>query len=166
MSITVSGISETLNLVERYNNDQGDMAEKIHLVLEKLARIGVSVAWTTYTASDTDGNDYFDVDWYETGENSVCVVARGEQILFLEFGTGARFAQPYPTDEDFKPIFKAGDWSKLHSGKWDNPKGWWYTDNSGNTGNHTYGIPPARGMYEAKKEIRNNVDAVIREVFG
>lgn len=167
--ITVSGISETIQRLARVQEGRDDNSEKLKLVLEKIARLGVSVAWQHYSDVPYDGNSDFDVDWQENGDNSVCVIAKGKDILFLEFGTGAKFAQPYPNDEGFEPVFKAGDWSLSPQGKgqWNNPKGWYYTDeSSGKKSIHSYGSPPARGMYEAKKEMKNNVDRIIREVFG
>lgn len=167
--ITVSGLNETLQRLAEAEEGRDDNSEKLKIVLERIAQLGVSVAWRCYTSVPYDGNADFNVDWYENGENSVCVIAKGEDVLFLEFGTGKLHASPYPTDENFKPIFKAGDWSlsPQGAGNWDNPKGWYYTDKyTGQTRRHSYGSPPARGMYEAKKEMKNNVDRIIREVFG
>lgn len=163
--MTVTGLNETLQMIPNAAGGSEDIRSKIDDVLERLARLGVEVAWTHYTSGDLDGNYDFDVDWQFNGENSVCVIAKGTQVLFLEFGTGAKYAgtNPYGTDMGFNPIFRPGDYSKQHKNQWDNPKGWYYY--SGQKA-PTHGIPATRGMYEAKKEMLNEIDSIVREVFG
>ena len=161
--ITVNGLNETIERLSRIDGGNDGSSEKLRDLVERIARLGVSVAWQHYTNGDLDGNYDFNVEWLETGDNSACVIASGEDVLFLEFGTGALYAQPYPNDEHFEPIFKAGDWSKLHKRQWDNPKGWYYYSGQKYP---THGIAPKMGMYYAKKEMENNIDLLIREVFG
>lgn len=171
MSITVTGLTETLKRVEDLNStERGDMREKIELFLLKLAQIGIGRAQFEYSRAT---NDVPQLSAIQINENTICVRASGKNVLFLEFGTGITYMANYPDDEGFQPIYYAGDWSTSPRGKghWNDPKGWWYpAENGYHLGKggyqHTYGNPPVRAMYEAKKEMRDKIDTVIREVFG
>ncbi|MBO7712423.1 MAG: hypothetical protein J6S85_02570 [Methanobrevibacter sp.] len=159
--MTTDGLTETLTLL-----DNIIAPEKIELFLERLAETGIGKAQRIYGVSTSEAQTP-DLSYEFIDNNTVCVKASGEDVLFLEFGTGITYMQEYPTDEGFTPIFYAGDWSDNEElgGKhhWRNPNGWYIP---GGHGKHTYGIAPARAMYEAKKEIKQQIEIIAREVFG
>ena len=163
--ITIDGLDDTVNLIANVAD-----TSKIQTFLQKLADIGVTVAKVHYQDVPNEyGNiEYPTVSFEVIDNNNVCVVATGVDLLFLEFGTGITYAEPYPTDEGFEPTFKAGDWSDNEElgGKhhWDNPKGW-YLPKPYPSGSRTKGIAPSRGMYEAKKAMQNNIERIAKEVF-
>lgn len=160
--MTVEGLNETIALLENAISP-----EKITLFLERLAEIGVFTADKNYHAITESDITYPTLSYEFTDSNTVCITANGTDVLFLEFGTGITYSVDYPTDEGFNPIFKAGDWSDNEAlgGKhhWNDPRGWYIP---GGHGKHTYGILPARAMYEAKKEIKQKIEQTAREVFG
>lgn len=165
--MTVTGLNETLQRLTEASEGQDDNSEKIRLVLMRLADIGIAKANLIYSRSTS--SDRIPVLSYTfTDDYTVCVKADGTDVLFLEFGTGITYMQDYPTDEGFEPIFTAGSWSDNESlgGKhhWNSPYGWWYIKDGNKY--HSYGNPPIRAMYEAKKEMKNQIENVMREVFG
>ena len=49
-------------------------------------------------------------------------------------------------------------------GHWNDPKGWWYSNEDG-SGHHSYGNPPNMPMYNTVKELEQELERVVREVF-
>ena len=163
--LSVDGLDETIELIRGVTVTQ----EKVRQFLTALADIGVSVAKTEYASAPNDwGKSQIPTVGVEfVNANTVCIRASGTDVLFFEFGTGITYMQEYPADEGFAPTFKAGDWSDNEElgGRhhWDDPKGWYIP---GGHGLHTYGIPPTRAMYDARKKVRQQIEAVAKEVFG
>ena len=163
--ITFDGIDDTISLLGNASD-----TNKIQEFLTRLAEIGVEVAERHYNSVPSEyGNiEYPTVSFEVIDNNNVCVVATGTDVLFLEFGTGITYAEPYPQDEGFEPTFKMGDWSDNEElggkGHWDNPNGW-YLPKPYPSGSRTKGIAPERAMYEAKKEMKKNIERIAKEVF-
>lgn len=164
--MTVDGLLETIELLDGIIS-----AEKINLFLTRLAETGIFTASDHYRAAAAtvpeSKVEIPDLSYEFIDANTVCIKASGTDVLFLEFGTGITYREDYPTDEGFNPIFHAGDWSDNEElgGKhhWNDPRGWYIP---GGHGNKTYGILPARAMYDAKKEIKKQLQVIAEEVFG
>lgn len=126
----------------------------------RLAMLGATVASIRFSRAIMGGSDNITVRVDDTG-NTATIYAEGESVAFIEFGTGAKYGYGHPDAGKFG--FGPGTWSLGDQGKghWDDPKGWWY-----GSGKHTYGNPPAMAMYDAVKEIAENVTQIAREVFS
>lgn len=126
----------------------------------RLAMLGATVASIRFSRAIVGGSDNITVRVDDTG-NTAIIYAEGESVAFIEFGTGAKYGYGHPDAGKFG--FGPGTWSLSDQGKghWDDPKGWWY-----GSGKHTYGNPPAMAMYDAVKEIAENVTQIAREVFS
>ncbi|MCM1364655.1 MAG: hypothetical protein NC122_05065 [Faecalibacterium sp.] len=135
-------------------------------IINRLASIGATVASINFSRAFYNGINDVQVS-VEPCENGAKIVAKGEAVAFIEFGSGARYGGTYPQDEMKLPIdTSAGSWSESELGKghWDNPNGWWLPKEKGS--GHTYGNPPAMAMYQARKEILNQVKKITTEVFS
>lgn len=137
-----------------------DLASEIKrkgpLICQKLAEIGEARAAMDYAGVHLDGvRDVYVTT--EPSDDGYKVVAGGESVLFLEFGAGIRMGYGHPDPHGYGPGTYPG------KGHWDSPIGWWIPKDRG--GGHTYGNPPAMGMYNASREIRDNAQRVVNEVL-
>lgn len=141
-------------------------------LVERLADIGVNRATVFFNQAIYDG--YNDVTVTAKIEGNVAhIIANGESVAFIEFGTGIKMGNGYlgtrPTN-----IVGIGEYGKKQ-GK--NPKGWLYPLENGLGTNgqistikpslaHTYGNPPNMALYKTMLELQVQIEQVAREVFG
>ena len=126
----------------------------------KLARVGYDVASIQFSGATYDGVNDVTVRVDDTGSVAV-IYAEGTSVAFIEFGSGIKYGYGHPQAGEFG--LGPGTWSDSENGKghWDNPKGWYYAH-----GQRSFGNPPAMAMYNAAKEITENVTRIAREVFA
>ena len=122
--------------------------------------LGATVASIQFSRAIYNGSNDVSVRVDDTGSVAV-IYAEGESVAFIEFGSGAKYGYGHPTAAEHG--FGPGTWSDGDEGKgrWDHPKGWWYGDSE-----HSYGNPPAMGMYKAVQEMTENVTRIAQEVFS
>lgn len=133
--------------------------EKEAELRQRLAMTGATVASIKFSRAIYNGSNDITVRVDDNG-NTATIYAEGESVAFIEFGSGAKYGYGHPDAGKFG--FGPGTYSDGPDGKghWDDPKGWWY-----GSGQHSYGNPPAKAMYDAVKEITENVARIAREVF-
>lgn len=124
----------------------------------RLAMLGATVASIRFSGAIATTNN-ISVRVEDDGSTAT-IYAEGEEVAFIEFGTGIKYGYGHPDAGRFG--FGPGTWSDGPEGKghWDNENGWWY-----GSGKHTYGNPPAMAMYDAVKAITEQVTQIAREVF-
>jgi hypothetical protein len=151
-------VSEAIKQLERYKNDF--KAKEIEFV-RRLKEIGVSVATAGFATADYDGVN--DVLVAETQNSSrAAVIAYGETVGFIEFGTGVRNPEWDNSGMDYTPP-KHGTYGK---GRGKQPHGWYFKQHEGAAARHTYGNPPAEAMRTARDEMIESVIQIAREVWG
>lgn len=139
-----------------------EMRDKCYELAEKLAVRGAVVASTGFSrAFYDDGNDV-NVTVSRESFGVTRISAEGTDVLFVEFGAGARYGYGHPQAGEFG--YGPGTYNP-ESPNWSSEHGWWYTGDDGKS-HHTYGNPPAMAMYQAAKEIKLNLPEVAREVFN
>lgn len=145
-------------LVRQYKKD---FEAKEQEFTRRLAELGVTVAEAGYATA---------VDYYESSgitvslrknDNGYSVLADGEVVGFVEFGTGIRNREWDNTGMDYTPP-RHGTYGK---GQGKNPWGWWFYPNEGAAAVHTYGEMPAEAMRLARDEMVANVIRIAREVW-
>lgn len=149
-------IAEALKIVKQYKRD---FATKEREFIRRLAEIGVSVANTGFDVADYDGVKDVTVSMTQRGTRAV-VMAYGETVGFIEFGTGIRYPEWDNSGMDYTPP-KHGTYGK---GLGANPKGWFFTPGAG-ASQHTYGNPPAEAMRTARDVMVERVVQIAREVW-
>ncbi len=103
----------------------------------------------------------------ELSQDEVKIIAEGENVAFIEFGTGIAFEEhPYGASMGLTH----GSYGK---GKGANPKGWVFKGEPGNAYTKelkngvywTKGHPPSRAMYEASKLIKEDISEIAKETW-
>ena len=161
MKITVNpydikSINNALKQIEVYRQD---FERKEQEFVRRLAEIGLSVARTGFQLADYDGEKDVVVSMNQTGTQAT-IVASGQTVGFIEFGTGIRYPEWSGDDTDYTPP-QHGTYGK---GKGQSPHGWWFTANAGSS-HHTYGNMPAEAMLTARDRMVEQVLRIAREVW-
>ena len=146
-----ASVSRATRSLEEY---AADLIEKANTVCERLATIGAVRASLDFSRAIYNGTNDVEVT-VEPIDNGYAIHARGNAVLFIEFGSGAAYGYGHPEPEGYGPGTYPG------KGHWDDPNGWWYGNHE-----HSYGNPPAQAMYNAKREIQAEVQRIADEVFA
>lgn len=157
-----ASIKAAIAQVKQYKKD---FLVKEQEFTRRLAEIGVRVAQEIYSVVDSDGPNDVVVQLLQT-PGGYTVLASGETVGFLEFGTGKRTPEWDSSDNAGFPIPytppKHGTYGKLQG---NNDWGWWYKPSEGAKAIHTYGIAPAEAMLTARNQIIEQVVQIAREVW-
>lgn len=138
----------------RLDEYYADLIEKANTVCERLASMGAVRAGLDFSRAIYNGTNDVEVT-VEPIDNGYAIHARGNAVLFIEFGSGASYGYGHPEPEGYGPGTYPG------KGHWDDPNGWWYGNHE-----HSYGNPPAQAMYNAKRDIQAEVQRIADEVFA
>lgn len=136
--------------------------EKCEELSKRLAEIGMREAIVSYEGSFAEGNADVAVRTYKKRKGYV-IEAYGEDVFFVEFGTGIAAGNGYDTGEITPPVsIDPGSYSQTLGSKQFTPEHpyWWYA------GRRYTGTRPYMGMYHASKAIKQNLEKVAQEVFG
>lgn len=157
MKITINPFDKTsiataLAQIKQYKKD---LEAKEQEFLRRLAEIGVSVAETGFATADYDGVNDVQVHLVKTSDG-YSVVADGESVGFIEFGTGVKYPEWDASNMEYTPP-KHGTYGK---GLGANPKGWYFGHRQ-----HTFGNMPAEAMRTARDEMVERVIQIAREVW-
>lgn len=170
MNIRITGVKETIGRLKKY---RAELSDKNRTFLEKLAEIGIDTASVRFSQAQYDGENDVVVgsspEWLN--DDTLVIKAAGQAVLFIEFGTGVHYSEQHPKAAELG--FTRGSYGQ-GKGKQDS---WGYYGAPGTNGRTvvkkdgstvviTHGNPPARAMYDASKEMRENILSVAKEVFG
>lgn len=161
MKITINpydkqSITAAIKELQQYKKE---FLAKEELFVKRLAEIGVSVATTGFATADYDGIKDVVVTLEHQGSRA-SVIASGETVGFIEFGTGVRYPEWDNTGMEYTPP-KHGTYGKGFGAR---PKGWFFTQGLGSA-QHTYGNPPAEAMKTARDIMIEKVVQIAREVW-
>lgn len=158
-----SNVDKVISQIKAYQNS---LNPKLSLLLERLATIGATEARVRFSSAMYAGRNDVEINVVPVSDKSWKIVASGESVLFIEFGTGISNPE-HPQSGEFG--FSHGTYGQ---GKGSNPKGWVYVGEQGNAGQtvregvyRTRGNPPARAMYNSAKEIQSEILRIATEVF-
>lgn len=179
MRVSYSGIKETIKHLEDIRKKLGE--DKLHSALQKIVEEGYEIASARFADAIYAGTNDVNVEIVWDNENTVSLVANGQSVLFIEFGSGITWPES-PYTEFFPEVVPHGEWGDK---KGQNPKGWIYRGEQGNGGlavpvvEHrkngtdivkdgvwrTWGNPPARAMYNASKTMHARIEEILREMM-
>jgi hypothetical protein len=153
LELSVKSCEKALKELEKY---QKEIVPKLNEVCKRLAEIGRDEAISVVNGIRlAEGNHVERIDAVPI-ENGYKIVMEGEDVYFIEFGTGDGVSAHYDTSV---PV-AWGTWSEEHSQMLFN-QGFWYYDRVRYTGTPAY-MP----MYYAEKKMREEMPRVVKEVFG
>lgn len=170
MEIKVVGINKVIGKLRAY---QKSLEDKQKRLLKELADVGIDVADVQFKEAQYDGENDTIVngapEWM--GDNKLFITATGQSITFIEFGTGVHYVEQHPNAAALG--FIRGEFGKGKGSR----DTWAYYGSEGTNGQVikesskgnvvlTHGNPPARAMYNASKEMRNQVVDIARTVFN
>lgn len=159
--------------IEKYVTD------KTSELVETLALYGKGYAQMGFDEAEYAGTHDVTVDETHT-DRTATVTARGEATEFIEFGTGIHHPDVLPS---LKSELKESALLKMHGEFGDkrgaNDNGWFFkargmihnapftTQRSFKIPGlwHTYGNPAGLPMYEARKQVRENIKTLAKGVF-
>lgn len=169
VQLTEQSINRAIKELESYKKW---LLEKTKEFLKALADEGVEIASANFQNAIYDGTNDVTCSVEERGKDKVAVVAVGSATLFIEFGTGVKYADTHP--EAGKNGMVRGEYGhKL--GRLE--KGWRYSGAPGSNGEvitegkhagevHTYGNPANMSMYSTMKELEEKFEEIARRVFA
>ena len=133
---------------------------KANELARRLAERGAVIASLSFARVAYTGPKDVTITVEARSANTYAIIASGETVLILEFGAGITYGEGHPQAGEFGygPGTYPGQKHAMTG------KGWYLPKEKG--GGHTYGNPPSMAMYLAGKEIRDEVEAVAREVFS
>lgn len=154
------------------------LRSKYSKALERIAVIGEGTARVKFANAMYAGKNDVEVEVKRVSSTHYQVIASGETVLFIEFGTGIN------NPELVEPNGLTYEHGTYGKGKGADPNGWVYVGEQGNAGKplkyftkdkdkergegvfKTYGNPPARAMYDASKDMRKEIARIFREEFS
>lgn len=152
-----SGIDAAIRGVNEY---QQWLRKKTDELASRLADRGQTVADVNFSAAYYDGINDVKVTVEKVDDGHYKVMAGGEAVLFIEFGSGL-IGYGHPEVQNYGPgTYPPTDPAHPH---WNQPHGWYYTEDG--ESHHTHGNPPSAAMYNAIKELEQDFSAIVREVF-
>ena len=147
--------------IEKLKQYKKDFKAKEQEFIRRLAEIGVRVAQAGFATADYDGVNDVVVNMVKT-RRGYSVVASGETVGFIEFGTGVK----YPEWDDFEMDYTPPKHGTYGKGQGAIPGHWWFKQNEGARARHTYGNHPAEAMRTARDEMVERVTQIAREVWN
>lgn len=156
--LSKDSISKAIKALNTYKKD---FAKKEREFVRRLAEIGVRLAGGIYAVADYDGEHNITVYLKQTS-NGYAVVAEGETVGFLEFGTGIKHREWSGDHLEYTPP-PHGSYGKGHGKQ---PYGWWFKSQDYGITMHTYGNPPAEAMLSARDDMVQRVIQIAREVWA
>ena len=160
MDLSRESIREGIKEIRAFRNW---LTEKERELTKRLADIGwgtATVRFASVAPFYNNGKGYnYSISVRRIGRG-YAIRASGKDVCFIEFGAGVRYGYGYHGERP-EGIVGIGEYGRKQGG---NENGWWYTSLSGES-EHTYGNPPASGMYQAEQAVRQQVYKRAQEVF-
>lgn len=149
-------VSAAIKELDRYKRW---VQEKEEILRQRLAQLGATVASIEFSRAIYNGTNDVSVRVEDNGSKAT-IFAEGSAVLFIEFGSGAKYGNGHPEAGKFG--YGPGTYSDGPNGKgkWDDPNGWYFAH-----GQHSFGNPPAMAMVHARDAILEQLTAIAREVF-
>ena len=154
----MKSIDKALKQIREYERE---FEAKEREFVKRLAEIGVSVASTGFQLADYDGEKDVVVSMNQNGTEAT-VIASGETVGFIEFGTGVLNPEWSGSAETGHKPPAHGTYGK---GLGKNPHGWYFKQGEGTKARHTFGNAPAEAMLTARDKMIEQVTRIAREVW-
>ena len=148
ISIDVTRTGDALGRVQKLLDVKASVAE----IAKRLCEVGEPIIRATH------GNHAR--VWTEQTENGYKISAEGEDILFIEFGTGDRAGVLSPWYDQVPSEARPGSWSETHAQQY-STQGYWYFG-----GKRYEFTEPHPAFYDAYQAMVEALPQIAQEVFG
>lgn len=166
--LSEKGIDRLIKKLDEYERWVNRKTDELS---ERLASLGAVSASIGFSQAIYTGEKDYEITVEHRGKGQYAVIANGETVLFVEFGTGVTmgYGHPEAADNGYGP----GTWPDKHYGynskgeyvaNWENDRGWYLPKEAG--GGHTYGNPPNMPMYFAVRNLEDELKSIVQEVFS
>ena len=155
--------SDIQDLIDELNAYQKNLNEKCILLTNRLAELGIKVINLNYGTGMGDSSPEHQV-WYEPQTDMIKgkIHVKGEDILFIEFGSGIRLNQGRLHPKADEMGYGVGTYpGQTHAF---DPNGWYYRKNG--ILYHSFGTEATMPVYKAVFEMSEEVVRIAQEVFG
>lgn len=150
MNITVKGVDSILKRLSKFDNMDAKLAE----IARRLAAVGEPIIRAVH------GNH--NSVWSEQTQTGYRVIAEGESVLFIEFGTGDA-AGIHAKEYDAVPsVVGKGTWSATHAQQYTRWGFWYWPPGTKNPISET---PPHPAFYDAYQAMVQELPKIVEEVF-
>ena len=161
MRIRVTGIDKTIAHIDRVENN---LEAKLRRFSERLGDLGIRIAALGFSSAEYDGfNDVIvspTPEWID--EHTLAIYATGNAVTFIEFGAGV-YQPSYPKPDIIRAYsFYRGEYGQGKGKR----RGWAFYHPITGELTFTRGTPPARAMFDASEQMRQNIIQIAKEVFG
>lgn len=153
LELSVQSCNRAVKEIEKYEKD---IKPKLDEVCKRLAEIGAQEATAIVSQVRLAEGNAVERIGVEQINNGWKIVMEGEDVYFIEFGTGDGVS---PHFDSSVPV-AWGTWSAEHKQMLWN-YGFWYYNKVRFTGTQAY-MP----MYYAERKMREEMPRIVREVFG
>lgn len=160
--------SKSLQLaIKQIQQYQDDLQRKCELFVRRLAEVGIPIIDQNISAaagdSDKNHNTYIKLNSFGSYSQAT-LVCEGKDLLFIEFGAGVHYngsagSSPHPKGEELG--YTIGSYGK---GQGKNDFWFYYADTGEVVMSH--GTQATMPMYRAVLEMRRQILAIAKEVFG
>lgn len=156
IGVSVKDIETLESAVKEYKEW---LVGRSEVLLDRLAQLGATDVSLRFARAIYTGKKDVSVSVKKI-RNGYKVVADGESVLFIEFGSGITYGGGHP--EASEHGMGPGTYPE-GKGHWNDPRGWYLPKEKGGT--HTYGNPPAMAGYNAVKNLERELPRLVKEVF-
>lgn len=166
LTLSKSSINSAIKQLERYRNAVNRKIDNaMHRIAEDIAKraaeIYAEAKLPEFYFPGWDEQPTIKVNKLETG-NGYEVVVSGQQVGFLEFGTGAFSDSQHPyTGEVTFPVFPGSYSDTVGSGSYLR----WVTAH-GDDNEYPYNREPTRALYKAVTEMKPLIETYLRKEFS
>lgn len=168
LKLSENSISNAIQTLTRYKQWLTECTQQF---LEELAKEGVNISQARFLRAEYDGTNDVSVSIEQRTTNRVAIVAVGNAVLFIEFGTGVKYPDNHP-EAASKGMIRGEYGHKL--GRLE--KGWRYKGDPGTHGEmitegkhmgeiHTYGNPANMCMYLTVRDLEEKFEEIARRVY-
>ena len=172
--LSVDGINKLLKKIDEYERW---LKKKANQLSEELARLGVQNATVGFSEALYDGINDATVTVQQNGPYAYKVLANGNAVLFIEFGTGVYYSDPEHPEAAINGFLRGTYGKGLGKNMY-----WFYTGQPGTAGGvlatdpktgkvHpnttiTHGNPANMTMWATVKNLEYEFSRIVQEVFN
>ena len=160
--------------IDRY---QKNLPRKIEDFMNRVKEFGLTELASRLSEAGEGTVTIYATETVEEGVDRVSLVAQGETICFLEFGTGVHYngleSYPDPSVRGRVGVVGIGQYGNGYGqrqawGYYGDPDKWTIKQvvlKGGETVNITYGIPTQHFMWDTARILEDNIERIARETF-